>query len=74
MAKRIQESVGEYVDWLINTNYDRLEKQRRERVSMSEEKSAPMEQANGADQFARTIARLHRRRGRINPKEHRERI
>ena len=51
-----------------------LEKQRKERVSMSEEKRASTEQAIGADQFARTIAHLHRRRGRINPKEHRERL
>jgi hypothetical protein len=74
MAKRIQESIGEYVDWLINLNYDRLEKQRRESVSMSKEKRASTEQATGADKFARTIAHLHRRHGGINPKEHRERL
>jgi hypothetical protein len=47
MAKRIQESIGEYVDWLINLNYDKLEKQGRESVSMSEEKRASTEQRLG---------------------------
>jgi len=74
MSKKSGETVGDYVGGTMDTQYGKLEKQRRERVGMSEEMKIRMEQAKGAEHLARTTARQQKRRGRINPKKHREMI
>jgi hypothetical protein len=59
MSKKSGEKVGEYVDWIIGANYERLEK-------MTDEMKARMEQAKEMERFAR--AHRVKARRRPNPK------
>jgi len=59
MSKKSGETVGEYVDWIIGANYERLEK-------LTDEAKAKMEQAKEMERFAR--AHREKARRRSNPK------
>jgi hypothetical protein len=59
LSKKSGETVGEYVDWIIGANYERLEK-------LTDEMKARMEQAKEMERFAR--AHRVKARRRPNPK------
>jgi hypothetical protein len=62
LSKKSGETVGEYVDWIIGANYERLE-------NLTDEAKARMEQAKEMERFAR--AHLEKARPRPNPKQKR---
>ena len=66
MSKKSGETVGDYVGATMNTQYGKLEEQRRERAGMTDEMKTRADQAKNAEQSAQV--RREKRRVRANPK------
>jgi len=66
MSKKSGETVADYVGATMNTQYGKLEEQRRERAGMTEEMKTRADQAKNAEQSAQ--AHREKRRVRANPK------
>ena len=66
MSKKSGETVADYVGATMNTQYGKLEEQRRERAGMTEEMKTRADQAKNAEQSAQV--RREKRRVRANPK------
>jgi hypothetical protein len=66
MSKKSGETVGDYVGATMNTQYGKLEEQRRERSGMTDEMKTRADQAKNAEQSAQV--RREKRRVRANPK------
>jgi len=67
MSKKSGETVGDYVGGTMDTQYGKLEKQRKERAGMTDEMKTRADQPKKAEQSAQ--ARREKRRNRANPKE-----
>ena len=67
MSKKSGETVGDYVGGTIDTQYGKLEEQRKERAGMTDEMKTRSNQAKKAEQSIQ--ARREKRRNRGNPKE-----
>jgi hypothetical protein len=67
MSKKSGETVGDYVGGTMDTQYGKLEKQRKERAGMTDEMKTRADQAKNAEQSAQ--ARREKRRNRANPKK-----
>lgn len=66
MSKKSGETVADYVGATMNTQYGKLEEQRRERAGMTDEMKTRADQAKNAEQSAQV--RREKRRVRANPK------
>ena len=66
MSKKSGETVGDYVGATMNTQYGKLEEQRKERAGMTDEMKTRADQAKNAEQSAQV--RREKRRVRANPK------
>jgi hypothetical protein len=66
MSKKSGETVGDYVGGMMDTQYGKLEEQRRERAGMTDEMKTRADQAKNAEQSAQV--RREKRRVRANPK------
>ncbi len=67
MSKKSGETVGDYVGGMMDTQYGKLEEQRRERAGMTDEMRARADQAKKVERSVQ--ARREKRRDRGNPKE-----
>jgi hypothetical protein len=66
MSKKSGETVADYVGATMNTQYGKLEEQRKERAGMTDEMKTRADQAKNAEQSAQV--RREKRRVRANPK------
>jgi hypothetical protein len=66
MSKKSGETVADYVGATMNTQYGKLEEQRRERAGMTDEMKTRADQAKNAEQSVQV--RREKRRVRANPK------
>ena len=67
MSKKSGETVGDYVGGTIDTQYGKLEEQRKERAGMTDEMKTRSDQAKKVERSIQ--ARREKRRNRGNPKE-----